>query len=190
MDKSTGIFPIPIATLVTIVIIIFSGLGTAMFGQSDAFDANCFTYRGNAYKVILNEDEDCYAQQFSETLSQYKSEGYQSRLVYEHSNSLSVGTASSGLPVNKPPVIVVTSPIRGEIDQAVIINASISDPDGNITSIIWNQEDEFSTVKMNISQDKESMSFIPTQNVTHVFSVEGIDNNGSATLESVEVNIE
>lgn len=91
--------------------------------------------------------------------------------------------------VNKPPVITVTSPLVGEIGQTVIINASVSDPDGNITSIIWNQEDEFPTMKMNISQDKQSMSFIPTQNVTHVFSVEGIDNNGSATLESVQVNI-
>ena len=33
------------------------------------------------------------------------------------------------------------------------------------------------------------MSFIPTQNVTHVFSIEGIDNNGLATLEPVQVNI-
>ena len=42
---------------------------------------------------------------------------------------------------------------------------------------------------MNISHDKQSMSFIPTWNVTYVFSVEGIDNNGSATLESVQVII-
>ena len=75
----------------------------------------------------------------------------------------------------------------GQLD--VQVNESISDPDGNITSIIWNQEDESGTVIMNISQDKQSMSFVPTQNVTYVFSVEGIDNNGSATLESVQVNI-
>ena len=91
--------------------------------------------------------------------------------------------------VNQPPTITVMSPIGGEINQTVIINASISDPDGNITSIIWNQEDESGPVNMNISQDKQSMSFIPTKNVTYVFSVEGIDNNGSATLESVQVNI-
>ena len=91
--------------------------------------------------------------------------------------------------VNKPPVIVVTSSIVGQINQTVIINASISDPDGNITSIIWNQEDEFPTVNMNISQNRQSMSFIPTQDVTHVFSVEGIDNNGLATLESVQVKV-
>ena len=90
---------------------------------------------------------------------------------------------------NEPPMITVISPIEGEINQTVIINASISDPDGNITSIIWNQEDESGPVNMNISQDKQSMSFVPTQNVTYVFSVEGIDNNGSATLESVQVNI-
>ena len=30
---------------------------------------------------------------------------------------------------------------------------------------------------MNISQDKQSMSFIHTQNVTHDFSIDGIDNN-------------
>ncbi|HEX5920863.1 MAG TPA: hypothetical protein VFY55_03700 [Nitrososphaeraceae archaeon] len=91
--------------------------------------------------------------------------------------------------VNQPPTITVMSPIEGEINQAVVINASISDPDGNITSIIWNQEDESGPVNMNISQDKQSMSFIPTKNVTYVFSVEGIDNNGSATLEPVQVNI-
>ena len=91
--------------------------------------------------------------------------------------------------LNKPPVISVTSPIAGEINQTVIINASISDSDGNITSIIWNQEDESGPVNMNISQDKQSMSFIPTGNVTYVFSIEGIDNNGAATLESIQVNI-
>jgi hypothetical protein len=91
--------------------------------------------------------------------------------------------------VNEPPVITVKSPIEGKINQTVIINASISDPDGNITSIIWNQEDESDPVNMNISQDKQSMSFVPTQNVTYVFSVEGIDNNGSATLESAQVKV-
>lgn len=90
---------------------------------------------------------------------------------------------------NKPPTIVVTSPIRAEINQSVVINASISDPDGNITSIIWNQEHEFGPVNMNITEDKESMSFIPIQNVTYVFSVEAIDDKGSTTLESVSVNV-
>lgn len=98
-------------------------------------------------------------------------------------------SGQSDVQVNEPPIITVISPIEGEINQTVIVNASISDPDGNITSIIWNQEDESGPVNMNISQDKQSMSFIPTQNVTYVFSVEGIDNNGSATLESVQVNI-
>jgi hypothetical protein len=91
--------------------------------------------------------------------------------------------------VNKPPVISVTSPISGKISQATTIHASISDPDGNITSIIWNQEDEFGPIEMNISQDKRLMSFVPTQNVTYVFSVEAIDNNGSATLEPVQARI-
>ena len=92
-------------------------------------------------------------------------------------------------PVNKPPVIVVTSPISGEINQTVTINSSISDPDGNLTSIIWNQEDEFHPVNLTISQDKQSMSFIPIQNVSYLFSIEAIDNNGSTTLKSVQVNI-
>lgn len=92
-------------------------------------------------------------------------------------------------PPNKPPVIVVSSPIRGEINQTAVINSSISDPDGNITSIIWNQEDEFHPVNMDISQDKQSMSFIPIQNVSYLFSIEAIDNKGSTTLKSVQVNI-
>jgi hypothetical protein len=48
-------------------------------------------------------------------------------------------------PENRPPVIVVTSPISAEINQTVVINASISDSDGNI---IWNQEHEFGPVNM------------------------------------------
>lgn len=111
-------------------------------------------------------------------------------LIIAISSDLSIQSfAQIDVQVNEPPVISVTSPIAGEINQTVIINASISDPDGNITSIIWNQEDESGTVNMNISHDKQSMSFFPTRNVTYVFSVEGIDNNGSATLESVQVNI-
>lgn len=128
MDKSTRIFRILTATLVTIIIIVFSGQSTVTFGQSDA-------------------------------------------------------------PVNKPPAILVASPIKGEINQPVTINASISDPEENITSIIWNQEDEFSPVNMNISLDKQSMSFIPKQNVTYVFSIEAVDNNGLTTLKSAQVNV-
>ena len=128
MDKSTRIFRILTATLVTIIIVVFSGQSTVTFGQSDA-------------------------------------------------------------PVNKPPAILVSSPIKGEINQPVTINASISDPEGNITSIIWNQEDEFPPVNMNISLDKQSMSFIPKQNVTYVFSIEAVDNNGSTTSKSAQVNV-
>jgi hypothetical protein len=128
MDKSSGIFTTPIATSLTIILIVFSGQSTVTFGQSDA-------------------------------------------------------------PANKPPAILVSSPIKGEISQAVTINTSISDPDGNITSIIWNQEDEFPAVNMNISLDKQSMSFIPKQNVTYVFSIEAVDNNGSTTLKSAQVNV-
>lgn len=128
MDKSTRIFCILTPTLVTIIIILFSGQSTVTFGQSDAL-------------------------------------------------------------ANKPPAILLSSPIKGEINQAVTINTSISDPDGNITSIIWNQEDEFPPVNMNISLDKQSMSFIPKQNVTYVFSIEAVDNNGSTTLKSAQVNV-
>jgi hypothetical protein len=163
MDKPSGIFTASTASLI-IIIIIFSVLSTVTFVQSDA-------------------------QQFSEIVSYYKAEGYQSLLVYEKSNSSSDGTASSRLQENKPPVIVVTSPLRGEINQTVTINASISDPEGNITSIIWNQEDEFPPVNMNISLDKQSMSFIPKQNVTYVFSIEAVDNNGSTTSKSALVNV-
>ena len=111
--------------------------------------------------------------------------------VNQFNSTLANVYGQSDAQVNKPPVILVTSPIAGEINQTVIINALITDPDGNITSIIWNQEDESSpTIKMNISPDKQSMSFLPTQSVTHVFSVEAIDNNGLTTLESVQVNID
>jgi K319L-like, PKD domain len=100
-----------------------------------------------------------------------------------------LGESALALPINKPPVIVVTSPIKGEINRTVNINASVSDPDGNITSITWNQEDEFPPVNMSISHDKQAMSFIPTQNVTYVFTIEAIDNSGSTTSNSVQVNV-
>ena len=100
-----------------------------------------------------------------------------------------LGESALALPINKPPVIAVTSPIKGEINRTVNINASVSDPDGNITSITWNQEDEFPPVNMTISNDKQAMSFIPTQNVTYVFTIEAIDNSGSTTSNSVQVNV-
>jgi hypothetical protein len=100
-----------------------------------------------------------------------------------------LGESALALPINKPPVIVVTSPIKGEINRTVNINASVSDPGGNITSITWNQEDEFPPVNMSISHDKQAMSFIPTQNVTYVFTIEAIDNSGSTTSNSVQVNV-
>jgi hypothetical protein len=100
-----------------------------------------------------------------------------------------LGESALALPINKPPVIAVTSPMKGEISRTVNINASVSDPDGNITSITWNQEDEFPPVNMSISNDKQAMSFIPTQNVTYVFTIEAIDNSGSTTSNSVQVNV-
>ena len=100
-----------------------------------------------------------------------------------------LGESALALPINKPPVIAVTSPIKGEINRTVNINASVSDPGGNITSITWNQEDEFPPVNMSISNDKQAMSFIPTQNVTYVFTIEAIDNSGSTTSNSVQVNV-
>jgi K319-like protein len=100
-----------------------------------------------------------------------------------------LGESALALPINKPPVIAVTSPMKGEISRTVNINASVSDPDGNITSITWNQEDEFPPVNMTISNDKQAMSFIPTQNVTYVFTIEAIDNSGSTTSNSVQVNV-
>lgn len=100
-----------------------------------------------------------------------------------------LGVLAFALPINKPPVISVTSPIKGEINRTVNVNASVSDPDGNITSITWNQEDEFPPVNMSISHDKQTMSFIPTQNVTYVFTIEAIDNSGYTTSNSVEVNV-
>jgi len=100
-----------------------------------------------------------------------------------------LGESALALPINKPPVIAVTSPIKGEINRTVNINASVSDPDGNIISITWNQEDEFPPVNMSISTDKQAMSFIPTQNVTYVFTIEAVDNSGSTTSNSVQVNV-
>lgn len=100
-----------------------------------------------------------------------------------------LGESAFASPINKPPVIAVTSPVKGEINQTVNINASVSDPDGNITSIMWNQEDEFLPVNMTISHDKQSMSFIPTQSVNYIFTIEAIDNSGSTTSNSVEVNV-
>ena len=56
-------------------------------------------------------------------------------LIIAISSDLSIQSfAQLDVQLNEPPVISVTSPIAGEINQTVIINVSISDPDGNITS--------------------------------------------------------
>ena len=110
-------------------------------------------------------------------------------IIILFSGQSTVTFGQSDAAANKPPAILLSSPIKGEINQAVTIKTSISDPDGNITSIIWNQEDEFPPVNMNISLDKQSMSFIPKQNVTYVFSIEAVDNNGLTTLKSAQVNV-
>ena len=89
-------------------------------------------------------------------------------------------------PKNQPPIIVVTSPITGVINQTIIINASVTDPDGNITNIIWNQE---SGQAVNFTSNSSVLVFTPIANDTYVFSIDAQDNNGTSTLGKVKVLI-
>jgi len=89
-------------------------------------------------------------------------------------------------PANKPPVIVVPSSISGDINEEVNIQANVSDPDGNITNIIWNMESE---QDVTFQAQNDHLQFTPTEAGKYVFSIEAQDNNGSSTLKSVTANI-
>ena len=57
-------------------------LTTETFGQSDAPFANCILFKDDGYNVILQIDEDCNDEQFSQAVSHYKSHGYDNEAGY------------------------------------------------------------------------------------------------------------
>ena len=66
--------------------------------------------------------------------------------------------------------------IDSSIDKPVTMNRlyqRVRDELNAYDAVKW-----FRILKINISQDKQWMSFIHTQNVTYAFNIEGIDNNG------------
>jgi hypothetical protein len=74
MYKSLRIFQIAISTIITIAS--SSILMTQTFGQSDAPHANCILYKDDGYNVILQMDEHCNDEQFSQAVTYYKANGY------------------------------------------------------------------------------------------------------------------
>ncbi len=92
-----------IQTLIVFGIVAISGVGviasltTEIFGQSDAPYANCILYKDNGYNVILQMDDDCNKEQFSQAVSYYKANGY-----YEAGYSDIFGTKQMQLKSHKP----------------------------------------------------------------------------------------
>lgn len=60
----------------TFVVIMLMISTTHIFGQSDSPYANCILFKDDGYNVILQMDEDCNDDQFSQAVSYYKSHGY------------------------------------------------------------------------------------------------------------------
>jgi len=99
-------------------------------------------------------------------------------------NTVDNDTIPNPIP-NKSPVIEVTTPISVETNKTVNIQAKVSDPDGIVTQIIWNEESETDS---NFTSNGGNLTFTPIVAGAYIFSVEAIDNNGSSTLKSVTVN--
>ena len=72
-------------------------LTTIALGQSDAPHANCILYKDDGYNVILQMDEDCNGDQFSQAVSYYKANGY-----HEVGYSDIFGTKQMSLKSDKP----------------------------------------------------------------------------------------
>ena len=85
---------------------------------------------------------------------------------------------------NDPPHIEVSSPIDAVVDQSIEIFAEVSDADGNVTNIIWNQE---SGEVANFTSNGSRLQFVPTQADTYVFSIEAQDNDNATSLTSITV---
>ena len=89
-------------------------------------------------------------------------------------------------PKNQKPVIQPINPIKAVINETVNVNASVSDPDGNITLIVFTQN---SGPQASFISSNASFWFIPAVNGTYEFQVKATDNQGASSTEKFTVNV-
>lgn len=89
-------------------------------------------------------------------------------------------------PKNEAPIVELNFPTIGEINQTIIILATISDTDGNITSVDWDQK---SGPKVNFTSDNSSLTFIPIENATYKFEVIATDDDGATTEKEARIQV-
>ena len=87
-------------------------------------------------------------------------------------------------PKNQVPIIGDIPDRTAEINDTVHIEVLITDADGNITSVDWDQK---SGPKVNITTTNSSLEFIPLENATYKFTVIATDNEGATAEEEAKV---
>jgi hypothetical protein len=70
---------------VVLIIAVFYFGSSVTYGQSVAPYSSCIVFDDNGYNVIVQQDNDCNAQQFMESLFYYEANGYH-RIDYENSH--------------------------------------------------------------------------------------------------------
>ena len=114
----------------------------------------------------------------------------QSVQVYNKSNSAQcTGVIVPPQPTNKPPVLVVDSPIKCIVDNDCTMTVeSVKDPEGSNVSIAWSQK---SGVELNftVNDGSTSATIHPVVNDTYVFSVIAKDDKNASTSKDITVNV-
>jgi K319-like protein/thrombospondin type 3 repeat protein/calcineurin-like phosphoesterase family protein len=87
-------------------------------------------------------------------------------------------------PKNEAPIIGDIPDRTAEVNDTVHIEVLITDIDGNITSVDWDQK---SGPKVNVTTTNSSLEFIPLENATYKFVVIATDDDGATTEEEAKV---
>ena len=122
----------------------------------------------------------------------------ESRIVYEKPNSEACLYRQGPPPVinetpptpapEKPPIILVDSPIKCVIKLDCMLTSRITDSDSNITQVIWNQESG-PPVNFTTSSDGWTTIFKPLMSGNYLFSVEAQDDKGHTALKTITVTV-
>lgn len=91
-------------------------------------------------------------------------------------------------PDNKNPIIEVDDLIQQKTGETFTINTKISDPDGQIKEIIW-QQIEGEPLQMSISEDKKSVTITSTVKGDYVITVQAIDDKDKDTIVAIKIKI-
>ena len=87
---------------------------------------------------------------------------------------------------NQSPIISVEPINNATVGQTILVNATVSDPDGTILTTIWDQQ---SGPTSNFTQVGEDLYFTPSVNGSYLFSVEAQDDKQAITALGVLVNV-